>query len=436
MRGRLTDARGAVFAAPACAWAELDARLDPASSRPVALGLSGGSDSRALLHLAAAWCARAGRPLLALTVDHGLHPEGAHWTAAAGRAAREAGAGWRALSWTGPKPAAGLPAAARRARHALLADAAREAGATVILLGHTADDVTEGERMREADARGLGRLRPWSASPAWPQGRGIMLSRPLLAVRREELRARLVAAGRGDWLDDPANADARFARARARAVLEGAPAAAGDADAEGDRALAVLARAVRERADATLAWPRAAWAAAPARSRRRLLAAALTCAGGGDRPPRGPVLLAAEAALLAGGPVRRTLAGARLEAEGDEVRAGREPGERRRGGLAAVDAPSGRTVVWDGRFEVEAAAPGWRVAPLVGRAARLPRADRAALARVPAAARPALTVLVDVEGSVRLPAPFGAGDAPGRALGLVGARLRLACAPPPREADL
>ena len=92
--------------------AALDARLSPDADLPVALALSGGGDSMALLHLAADWCARRGRRLLALTVDHRLHPDSAAWTAFAGEAARAVGADCRALSWEGPKPSTGLPAAA------------------------------------------------------------------------------------------------------------------------------------------------------------------------------------------------------------------------------------------------------------------------------------------------------------------------------------
>ena len=47
--------------------------------------------------------------------------------------------------------------------------------------------------------------------------------RPLLDVRRAELRARLAALGL-DWIEDPANADPRFLRARVRAELEAEPA--------------------------------------------------------------------------------------------------------------------------------------------------------------------------------------------------------------------
>ena len=88
----------------------------------------------------------------------------------------------------------------------------------MILFGHTADDMAEAALMRATDAPDLGTLREWAPSPAWPEGRGVFLLRPLLGVTRTALRAWL-AARRLDWLEDPANGDQRFARSRARIAL-------------------------------------------------------------------------------------------------------------------------------------------------------------------------------------------------------------------------
>ena len=88
----------------------------------------------ALLHLAADWAKARGRRLLALTVDHNLNAMSADWTRFAGVAARALGAEWRALSWDEAAPGPGLTARARAARHGLIAEAARTAGAKVVLL--------------------------------------------------------------------------------------------------------------------------------------------------------------------------------------------------------------------------------------------------------------------------------------------------------------
>ena len=369
--------------------AALDARLSPDADRPVALALSGGGDSMALLHLAADWCARRGRRLLALTVDHRLHPDSAAWTAFAGEAARAVGADCRALSWEGPKPSTGLPAAARAARHALLADAARQAGARVILMAHTADDIAESDWMRDQGAT-LGALRDWSPSPSWPQGRGLMLLRPLLTTSRTDLRA-FLAARNARWFEDPANADPRFMRTRARHALNpspdgrrgnprtGAPAEVLRAGDEGRTAPRLTSA---DSWSGLLTLPRAVSA--------RALAAALLSVSGQSTPPRGPRLAALHARLASGAAVTATLTGARVQTDGDRLLITREPG---RGGLPDALLPTNAPAVWDGRFEITAPSPGWRAGPLHGRMAALSPADQAIVKQLPASARPALPVL-------------------------------------------
>ncbi len=209
----------------------LDRRLRPASPAPIAVGLSGGGDSLALLLVARAWALAHGRQILALTVDHGLNPDSAGWTRVCAETAERLGVGFRALRWTGDKPATGLPAAARAARQALLAEAAREAGAKVLLLGHTADDLAESAAMR-AEGSTVQDAREWSPSPAWPEGRGVFLLRPLLAVGRAALRDHLREVGE-TWIDDPANEDVRFARARARMLRSSPRSGEGDPAEQG-----------------------------------------------------------------------------------------------------------------------------------------------------------------------------------------------------------
>ena len=170
---RLTLRGGEEAGLQARIFARLDRRLSRNTDRPLALALSGGGDSVALLRLATEWGRLRGRRIVALTVDHGLNPDSAVWSAFAERTARAAGADWRGLRWAGDKPTTGLTAAARAARHGLIAEAARAAGARVVLFAHTADDIAEAELMRREGAN-LGRVREWAPSPAWPQGRGLM----------------------------------------------------------------------------------------------------------------------------------------------------------------------------------------------------------------------------------------------------------------------
>ncbi|MBL8555843.1 MAG: tRNA lysidine(34) synthetase TilS [Phenylobacterium sp.] len=333
----------------------LDRRLLRDSPRPIAVALSGGGDSLALTLIADAWARACGRELLILTVDHRLQAEGAAWTEACAAIAERLGRPFRALAWEGDKPATGVPAAARRARHGLLAEAAREASARIILMGHTRDDLIETAAMRAAGST-TPDPREWSPSPVWPQGRGAFLLRPLLAAGRTELRDWLTALGE-TWIDDPANTDLRYARSRAR-VSPAALTPAGGAP-EPHPSLDVVSTG------GDLVLDRAAVRRASAGELRRVIAMACVCAGGGERLPSGSRVTRAADAIVGTGRFVSTLAGARIEADGDRLRIAREPGEAARGGLQQLDLPAGQERVWDGRFAITAHEPG-----LVVRAAR------------------------------------------------------------------
>ncbi|MFN7128817.1 MAG: tRNA lysidine(34) synthetase TilS [Brevundimonas sp.] len=402
-------------------FAALDQRLRPDHDRPVVLALSGGGDSIALLRLAAAWACERGRPLLALTVDHGLNLRSKDWNRFAGAAARAVGADWRGLAWDGDKPMTGVTAAARAARHQLIAQAARAAGARVILFAHTADDVAEADLMR-AEGSTLGRVREWSPSPVWPDGRGLMLLRPLLAERRETLRTWLAGQG-AEWIEDPGNADPRFGRSRARRALAGiAPGierGGGAAETNDGGSLTEVLVA----ADGT------AWTARDVGARS--LAAALVCVGGGATPPRGDRLARLVQRLRAGEDFAATLCGARIEAIGAAVVLMREAGELLRRPSAPVVLAPRLEAVWDGRFAFLTQTPGWSVVPARGRLSALSVADRTMLGALPVGTRGAFPVLIR-DGE---PGPVLASPQVERRE-LVSERLRLALDETTHEDDL
>lgn len=373
----------------------LERRLDGFSGAPILAAFSGGGDSLAMMLAARAFAERSGRGLVAIHVDHGLQVQSEAWADRAEAVATRLGASFVRLAWTGPKPSTGLPAAARAARHRLIAEACRELGARACLIGHTLDDQLENVLMRGAGVP-VGPLREWAPSPVWPHGRGLFLCRPLLAARRADLRAWLEAEGLA-WLDDPANADQRHPRTRARlALAEGAdtaPAAAVD--------LRALSGLWRVEAWGGVAIDRAGLLAAQPDRALRLLQMAAACAsgaGGLARPGRARGVMAR---LERGERFVASLCGARIEAGARELTLEREAGEIERGGLQPADLQPGRAQVWDGRFEVRAQSAGLRVEALRGHAARLVPGERAAILGVAVSARPALPVFrsVDDEGA-------------------------------------
>ena len=377
----------------------LDRWLARDIAAPLIVAFSGGGDSLALLLMAQAWAAPAGRRLIAATVDHGLQSAGADWARWCAARAGRLGVEHRTLVWEGEKPITGMPAAARLARHVLLADLARAEGAAVILMAHTADDVLEARRMRETGAS-TPTPRSWAPSPVWPEGRGVFVSRPLLEQRRADLRAWLVERGE-IWIEDPANDDPRFARARARAELfrevtaEIVPDPPAQTQFDTTMAAAIAG---------ALTFPRHAFVRDGAcGSAGRALSAALLSASGGARPPRREAVLRLLARLAEGARFSATLAGARLGAEDDRIVICRESGAFRRFGGGTQPLAPGEPMVWDGRFELRTDQEGLTVQPLAGLAARLPKAQRAALAKLPARARPSLPAIVNQAGLATCP---------------------------------
>lgn len=209
----------------------------PSPDNLLALAVSGGPDSLALLLLAHAAFPGA---VIAATVDHGLRPEAAEEAALVRRLCNQLDVPHDTLA--GTVPAAGnLQQGARALRYALLADWARGRAAWVAT-AHQQDDVAETFLMRARRGAGAGGLAAMAAArPLGP----VLLIRPLLGRTRADLGALVEGAGITP-VRDPSNQDPRFDRARIRALL----AEAGDLPA--DR-LAAAARNLRDAEDA-LAW--------------------------------------------------------------------------------------------------------------------------------------------------------------------------------------
>lgn len=337
---------------------------DLSSSTGLALAVSGGPDSTALLWLAARWRAAAASalPLVAVTVDHGLRPASSREAEDVAQLSRTLGVPHQTLRWLGDKPEAGLQEAARLARYRLLAQAARAAGAQHILTAHTLDDQAETILHRlvsgsgVAGLAGMTRMTALDAAtgapvPASTAGSTLALVRPFLHLGKSRLVATLVDAGVG-YADDPSNRDPRFTRVRLRGMLsalarEGLTAERlarlGERAARADAALdwaADQAQAAGRCADdvggAGLCFDARRFCAFPTEIALRLIQRALAQAGN-----EGPVELgkaerlleALRAAALSDppAPFRRTLAGALVTLARGVVSVARAPARRTSG---------------------------------------------------------------------------------------------------------
>jgi tRNA(Ile)-lysidine synthase len=345
--------------------------------RAVALAVSGGSDSMGLMVLFADWLAQENAdpaPHVVLTVDHGLRAQSAAEALAVAGSARKLGFQHAILPWSGPKPRTGLQAAAREARYRLMGEYMAGQGIGTLLLAHTRDDQAETLLMRLARGSGLDGLAAMApiSEVAGQDGSGpLRLVRPLLGIAKDRLQATLKARG-VSWVEDPSNADASFERARWRAnrVALEAAGLAGEALATSAARLRRARAAVEAATDALcdphtgLVWTdpsgffdvdRGRLRSAPEEIALRVIGRCIAAAGGAGEPVPLSGLETIVAGLLqgvAGAPETVwTLARARIAVDACRIRIDREPG---RTPLPVAAMKAGSSLIWDGRFRIEA----------------------------------------------------------------------------------
>lgn len=174
----------------------------PPGSGQIWVGFSGGLDSTVLLHA----LVQSGRQPRAIHVHHGLQPAADGWASHCEQVCTGQGVEFQLCRVSVADDGSGIEGAARKARYAALrgylcAD-------DVLATAHHLEDQAETVLMRllrGTGPAGLAAMRPSTEmAPGW-------LWRPLLDVPRSRLAA-YAQTHRLRWIDDPHNADPRFAR--------------------------------------------------------------------------------------------------------------------------------------------------------------------------------------------------------------------------------
>jgi tRNA(Ile)-lysidine synthetase-like protein len=185
------------------------------------LSVSGGADSSALLHGAAALAGETGWILCVGHVHHGLRGREADRDSAfVSEQARRLGLPFlaRCEDARGAARRLGLSpeAAARHVRYRALHAIAAEAGAARIATAHQRDDAIESYLIARARRGGVSRL----GGPRERRGDGVV--RPLLGVSRAQILAFLESRSL-PWRRDRTNGDLRLSRNRVRRQLAELP---------------------------------------------------------------------------------------------------------------------------------------------------------------------------------------------------------------------
>jgi len=326
----------------------------------IALAVSGGGDSTALMLLVRRWIDRLASPpqITILTVDHGLRPESKAEDAWVCDQAVSLDFTHHTLVWPGEKPATGIQAAARDARYALMAEFCRSREISALATAHTLDDQAETVLMRLARGSGVDGL---SGMATVSHRSGLTILRPLLGVSRARLETSLRRQGQY-WLDDPSNRNEDYERVRLRRAMQ----AAGTLGLSSEKLSETAARARRARAaleattseflKASLALHGTgfaelsadAWINAPAEIAIRALIRISLALGGRAKPPR---LARSETAWdrLRQRPKRLTFGGCEFACGQDTIVITREFGRVDR--LEQTIGPGGE-LLWDRRFRI------------------------------------------------------------------------------------
>lgn len=191
-------------------------------TKKVAVAVSGGGDSMALVHMLETF-AKENHPDLeihALTVDHGLRVESMREAASVAEMLKD----WphtthHILEWLhDEKPSSSVMALARQARYSLMADYCSEHGIESLFTGHHRNDQVETFLMRVIRGSGLSGCKGMEMISERDDLGGLTIVRPLLNLLHKDLIAYCEAHSL-EWFEDPSNENPEYERVRMRQLL-------------------------------------------------------------------------------------------------------------------------------------------------------------------------------------------------------------------------
>jgi len=162
------------------------------SNQTLIVGVSGGTDSTALLHILFQLQAQLNIQLHVATLNHGIRGKSSELDVQFVRQMAEQlhipyTQGYRNVPQFARGNGIGVEEAARIARYAFLADVAQQQNTKDVAVAHHADDQAETILMHIIRGSGLNGLRGMQVSSAMPAHPDLTLIRPLLNISRTEL---------------------------------------------------------------------------------------------------------------------------------------------------------------------------------------------------------------------------------------------------------
>jgi len=186
-----------------------------ASSRPIAVAVSGGPDSMALAFCIKRWLENTGRALQAFIVDHRLRDNSSVEAEQTKKTLTKIGAPVEILRWDHVPVVTRLHENARKARYRILIEACHRHGIADLMLAHQREDQAETVLMRLTKGSGIDGLCGMEAQSSRD---GVQILRPFLTIPRARLIATCILGGLS-FVSDPSNHSQKFARGRLRRVM-------------------------------------------------------------------------------------------------------------------------------------------------------------------------------------------------------------------------
>jgi tRNA(Ile)-lysidine synthase len=189
----------------------IDNLLYRAASNEVALAVSGGIDSMALMHLTSSWAKHKQVKLTILSVNHNLRVEAKEEINFVQKEAKSLGHDFYGLVWTGQENKTGLQAKAREARYQLLTEKCHALNINTLLTAHHKDDIVETYIMRSRKKSGILGL---SYSPVFFNN-NIHILRPLTEFTKDDI-VNYISLNNINWVEDKSNLIDLYERNRVR----------------------------------------------------------------------------------------------------------------------------------------------------------------------------------------------------------------------------
>ncbi|MGI4776064.1 MAG: tRNA lysidine(34) synthetase TilS [Janthinobacterium lividum] len=189
----------------------LDLLLAEIISSKIAIAVSGGVDSTALLMLLSKWSRDKAVEITVLTVDHNLRPESIDEARYVCNLSNNLGYQCMTLSWDHQNNYSNLSARARKGRYQLMTEFCLKQDILTLLVGHHQNDMIENFLIREERKSGVLGL----SSNSINYYNNIRILRPLYNITKNEL-VQYLKFSNIKWFEDISNQNTKYLRNKIR----------------------------------------------------------------------------------------------------------------------------------------------------------------------------------------------------------------------------